>query len=233
MSGVVPQLPPRVARSHDPATFEPNMTYVHLRLLQMHFSAIEGFRNFALHEGQRAGRALRGAHQHSQSAGRFSSGVRHACRRALGDRRRATAAARDRVYDLLGAGKRDINDPIHQIAQIGGFPFAHGLFKGRLRAPPCSQGSAMRPISLPCDGNDVFPPVILADRNFDETITQQRPQVPMVARSDSAVPSCALCCVVSDQAHCRSGVAKIVFMVRSFIGPGWSAPKTEAASLTI
>jgi hypothetical protein len=44
-------------------------------------------------------------------------------------------------YDLLGAGKRDINDPIHQIVQIGGFPFARGLFKGRLRAPPCSQGS--------------------------------------------------------------------------------------------
>jgi fluoroquinolone transport system ATP-binding protein len=98
------------------------MTYVHLRLLQMHFFAIEGFRNFALHEGQRAGRALRGACQHSQLAGRFSSGVRHACRRALGDRRRATAAALTAVENLkffASLYKRKSRDPLELLTLVG------------------------------------------------------------------------------------------------------------------
>lgn len=65
--------------------------------------------------------------------------------------------------DLLRAGERDVNGPVHQIAQIGGFPFAHGFFEGCLRAPPCSQGSGVLPMSLFCNGDDALPPVILAD----------------------------------------------------------------------
>lgn len=65
--------------------------------------------------------------------------------------------------DLLRVGKRKLNDSVHQIAEIRGLTFAHGLFKGGLRAPPCGQGSGMRSVTQLCDGNDPFPPVSFAD----------------------------------------------------------------------
>lgn len=65
--------------------------------------------------------------------------------------------------DLLRVGKRKVNDSVHQIAEIRGLTFAHGLFKGGLRAPPCGQGSGMRSVTQLCDGNDPFPPVSFAD----------------------------------------------------------------------
>lgn len=83
---------------------------------------------------------------------------RDASRKAESEVERRTGSC-----DLLRVGKRKVNDSVHQIAEIRGLTFAHGLFKGGLRAPPCGQGSGMRSVTQLCDGNDPFPPVSFAD----------------------------------------------------------------------